>query len=57
MAVAREMGSALRESAQSLNIRERLDYSCALFDPSGRLVAHAPHIPVHLGSMGSAVRA
>jgi 5-oxoprolinase (ATP-hydrolysing) len=57
MAVAEEMGEALRASARSTNIKERLDYSCALFDREGRLIANAPHIPVHLGSMGDAVRA
>jgi 5-oxoprolinase (ATP-hydrolysing) len=57
MSIAKEMGTALQQSAQSVNIRERLDYSCAIFSESGELVAHAPHIPVHLGSMGAAVRA
>ncbi|MDB5367698.1 MAG: 5-oxoprolinase [Rhodospirillales bacterium] len=57
MAVAEEMGESLRASARSTNIKERLDYSCALFDEAGRLIANAPHIPVHLGSMGDAVRA
>ncbi|GIL39768.1 hydantoinase B/oxoprolinase family protein [Roseiterribacter gracilis] len=57
MAVAEEMGESLRASARSTNIKERLDYSCALFDRDGRLIANAPHIPVHLGSMGDAVRA
>ena len=55
MAIAEEMGSALRHSATSVNIRERLDFSCALFDQSGALVANAPHMPVHLGSMGASV--
>ncbi|MBV8495430.1 MAG: hydantoinase B/oxoprolinase family protein, partial [Gammaproteobacteria bacterium] len=50
-------GEVLRATAQSVNIRERLDYSCALFDAAGRLVANAPHMPVHLGSMGASVRA
>lgn len=56
MAIAEEMGSALQHSASSVNIRERLDFSCALFDGDGRLVANAPHMPVHLGSMGESVR-
>ncbi|WP_294393303.1 hydantoinase B/oxoprolinase family protein [uncultured Sphingomonas sp.] len=56
MAVAEEMGAALRHSASSINIRERLDFSCALFDRSGNLIANAPHIPVHLGSMGESIR-
>ncbi|MFM2301915.1 MAG: hypothetical protein RLZZ84_1651 [Pseudomonadota bacterium] len=57
MAIAEEMGSALARSASSVNIRERLDFSCALFDAAGRLVANAPHMPVHLGSMGESVGA
>ncbi|AQA00243.1 5-oxoprolinase [Sphingopyxis sp. QXT-31] len=56
MAIAEEMGGALRHSASSINIRERLDFSCALFDGTGSLVANAPHMPVHLGSMGESVR-
>jgi len=56
MAIAEEMGSALQHSASSINIRERLDFSCAIFDGEGRLVANAPHMPVHLGSMGESVR-
>lgn len=56
MAIAEEMGDALRNSAQSVNVRNRLDYSCALFNADGALVANAPHIPVHLGSMGASVR-
>ncbi len=55
--VATQMGEVLRRTAQSVNIKERLDFSCALFDGDGRLVANAPHIPVHLGSMGATVRA
>ena len=54
-AIAVQMGQQLQQSARSLNMRERLDYSCALFDGRGRLVANAPHIPVHLGSMGESV--
>ncbi len=56
MAIAEEMGSALQRSATSVNIRERLDFSCALFDRAGLLVANAPHMPVHLGSMGQSVK-
>ena len=56
MAIAEEMGSALQRSARSVNIRERLDFSCAMFDAGGALVANAPHMPVHLGSMGESVR-
>ncbi|MFM7394707.1 MAG: hydantoinase B/oxoprolinase family protein [Cyanobium sp.] len=54
-AVAEQMGVRLQQSARSVNIRERLDFSCALFDGQGALVANAPHIPVHLGSMGESV--
>lgn len=57
MGIAEEMGAALQRSAASVNIRERLDYSCAVFDADGNLIANAPHIPVHLGSMGASVRA
>ena len=57
MAVAEEMGFALQNTAYSVNIKERLDFSCALFDRAGNLVANAPHMPVHLGSMGDSVRA
>jgi 5-oxoprolinase (ATP-hydrolysing) len=56
MAIAEEMGAALQRTASSVNIRERLDFSCALFDGEGQLVANAPHMPVHLGSMGESVR-
>ena len=56
MAVAEEMGLALQNTASSVNIKERLDFSCALFDRDGALIANAPHIPVHLGSMGDSVR-
>ena len=52
-----EMGEQLRRTAISVNIRERRDFSCALLDGRGRLVAHAPHVPVHLGAMGACVRA
>ena len=57
MAAAEQMGVALQSTAYSVNIKERLDFSCALFDGAGALVANAPHIPVHLGSMGDSVRA
>ena len=57
MGVAEAMGAALERTAQSVNIKERLDFSCALFDGDGGLVANAPHMPVHLGSMGASVRA
>ena len=54
-AIAEQMGERLRQTASSVNIKERLDFSCALFDGRGALVANAPHIPVHLGSMGDSV--
>jgi 5-oxoprolinase (ATP-hydrolysing) len=56
MGIAEQMGRTLQRTAISVNIKERLDFSCALFDPSGGLVANAPHVPVHLGSMQDAVR-
>ncbi|MGW7273827.1 hydantoinase B/oxoprolinase family protein [Streptomyces sp. NPDC054864] len=56
MSIAEHMGARLESTAQSVNIKERLDFSCALFDPDGNLVANAPHIPVHLGSMGTSVK-
>ncbi|WP_068279267.1 hydantoinase B/oxoprolinase family protein [Aldersonia kunmingensis] len=56
MSVAEQMGSRLESTAQSVNIKERLDFSCAVFDPEGNLIANAPHIPVHLGSMGPSVK-
>jgi len=55
MHAATQMGEVLRRTAQSVNIKERQDYSCALFDAAGGLVANAPHMPVHLGSMGATV--
>ncbi|MFK7886041.1 MAG: hydantoinase B/oxoprolinase family protein [Gammaproteobacteria bacterium] len=55
--IAEQMGLVLQKTARSVNIKERLDFSCALFDRSGRLLANAPHMPVHLGSMGESVRA
>lgn len=57
MAVAEQMGETLQQTAHSVNIKERLDFSCAVFDAQGALIANAPHIPVHLGSMGDSVRA
>lgn len=57
MSIAEQMGLALENTAHSVNIKERLDFSCALFDAGGNLIANAPHIPVHLGSMGDSVRA
>lgn len=55
-ALARGMGERLRRTAVSTNVKERLDFSCALLDPQGRLVVNAPHIPVHLGALGICVR-
>jgi 5-oxoprolinase (ATP-hydrolysing) len=57
MAIAEQMGYTLQNTAHSVNIKERLDFSCALFDADGGLVANAPHMPVHLGSMSASVRA
>ncbi|HEX4534770.1 MAG TPA: hydantoinase B/oxoprolinase family protein [Rhizomicrobium sp.] len=57
MAIAEEMGATLQNTAASVNIKERLDFSCAIFDADGGLVANAPHMPVHLGSMGDCVTA
>ncbi len=56
MSIATQMGTVLQRTAVSTNIRERLDFSCAVFDREGGLVANAPHIPVHLGAMGESVR-
>jgi 5-oxoprolinase (ATP-hydrolysing) len=56
MAIAEQMGVTLSNTAYSVNIKERLDFSCALFDTEGNLIANAPHMPVHLGSMGESVR-
>jgi 5-oxoprolinase (ATP-hydrolysing) len=56
MSVAEQMGERLRATAHSVNIKERLDFSCAVFDVAGDLIANAPHIPVHLGSMGESVK-
>ncbi len=57
MAIAEQMGATLANTAYSVNIKERLDFSCALFDANGNLIANAPHMPVHLGSMGESVKA
>lgn len=56
MGIAEEMGRTLQKTSISLNIKERLDFSCAIFSPDGELVANAPHVPVHLGSMSYAVK-
>lgn len=56
MSIAEEMGYTLQNTAHSVNIKERLDFSCALFDAKGEMVANAPHIPVHLGSMAESVK-
>ncbi|MEV1055472.1 hydantoinase B/oxoprolinase family protein [Streptomyces sp. NPDC049887] len=56
MAIAEQMGLRLENTAHSVNIKERLDFSCALFDAAGNLIANAPHIPVHLGSMGESIK-
>ena len=57
MSIAEQMGSTLAKTAYSVNIKERLDFSCAIFDAEGQLVANAPHVPVHLGSMGESIKA
>ena len=56
MSIAEQMGATLANTAYSVNIKERLDFSCALFDAQGNLIANAPHMPVHLGSMGESVK-
>jgi 5-oxoprolinase (ATP-hydrolysing) len=56
MSIAEQMGVRLQSTSQSVNIKERLDFSCALFDAEGNLIANAPHIPVHLGSMGESIK-
>ena len=56
MNIAEQMGLQLQNTAHSVNIKERLDFSCALFDAEGHLIANAPHMPVHLGSMGESIR-
>lgn len=55
MGIAEQMGRTLQRTSISTNIKERLDFSCALFSPDGGLVANAPHVPVHLGAMSSTV--
>ncbi len=57
MSIAEQMGVVLEKTASSVNIKERLDFSCAIFDSAANLIANAPHMPVHLGSMGESVRA
>jgi 5-oxoprolinase (ATP-hydrolysing) len=56
MSIAEQMGAALQSTSRSVNIKERLDYSCAVFDRDGALIANAPHMPIHLGSMGESVK-
>jgi 5-oxoprolinase (ATP-hydrolysing) len=56
MNIAEQMGLQLQNTAHSVNIKERLDFSCALFDAAGNLIANAPHMPVHLGSMGESIK-
>ncbi len=56
MSIAEQMGVRLQSTAHSVNIKERLDFSCAIFDAAGGLIANAPHIPVHLGSMGESIK-
>jgi len=56
MSIAEQMGSVLEKTAYSVNIKERLDFSCAIFDPNGELIANAPHMPVHLGSMSESIK-
>ena len=56
MGIAEQMGRVLQRTSISVNIKERLDFSCALFDPAGALVANAPHLPVHLGAMSAAIQ-
>ena len=57
MSIAEQMGLYAQNTALSVNVKERLDFSCAIFDATGSLIANAPHMPVHLGSMGESVRA
>ncbi|WP_317204076.1 hydantoinase B/oxoprolinase family protein [Janthinobacterium sp.] len=56
MSIAEQMGMRLQNTAYSVNIKERLDFSCAIFDAAGSLIANAPHMPVHLGSMGESIK-
>jgi len=57
MSIAEQMGSVLENTSYSVNMKERLDFSCAIFDPAGDLIANAPHMPVHLGSMSESIKA
>ena len=57
MSIAEQMGAVLENTAASVTIKERLDFSCAVFDAAGDLIANAPHMPVHLGWMGASVKA
>jgi 5-oxoprolinase (ATP-hydrolysing) len=57
MSIAEQMGVVLQKTAHSVNIKERLDFSCAVFDDEGELIANAPHMPVHLGSMDESIKA
>lgn len=56
MSIAEQMGNTLQRTAISTSIKERLDFSCAIFSPEGELVANAPHVPMHLGSMQMAIK-
>ena len=56
MSIAEQMGIVLKNTSSSVNIKERLDFSCAIFDQQGDLIANAPHIPVHLGSMDATIK-
>jgi 5-oxoprolinase (ATP-hydrolysing) len=56
MNIAEQMGLQLQNTAHSVNIKERLDFSCAIFNQQGELIANAPHMPVHLGSMGESIK-
>ena len=57
MSIAEQMGVVLEKTSQSVTIKERLDFSCAIFSSDGNLIANAPHMPVHLGSMSASVKA
>ena len=57
MSIAEQMGLVLEKTTNSVNIKERLDFSCAVFDQNGELIANAPHMPVHLGSMDESIKA
>ena len=54
--VAEQMGEVLKNTAQSINVKERMDFSCTLFNHNGDLIANAPHIPIHLGAMSDTVK-